>query len=253
MTITKFTFFSPNGDNYPVTSNADGKLYMMLTGMTYGTVRVRHWSTPLNTALNRVYLNTSVVVGGRYFELTDHSVALLPNTTNYIHAVIDLSTPLDPVAITVETANNSNTTDINNNSGTLKRLIETVTTNASSVMASSLANQAQSIDSLTVNSSISYPTTQTTLSSTNVTGITIVKSGNVCAIRMVGTNISGISNGGYFGTIPAGYRPSVEWHTSILTSASASYRVIVGTDGGLRAAQDIPANMSWRSTITYIL
>ena len=34
MTIKNFTFFSPNGTEFPVGSNNDGKLYMMLTEWT---------------------------------------------------------------------------------------------------------------------------------------------------------------------------------------------------------------------------
>lgn len=260
MTITNYTFFSPNGDDFPVTANADGKLYMMLSGMLYDTMRVRHWKDPINTALNRVYTNTSIVVGGRYFELSDHSIALLPNTTNYVHAAIDLSDPLNPVTITVETANNSNSNDVNNDSGVLKRAFEIIVTSQSEVTSTRLVEQKFNLssvitDSLTINSggTISYPTTQTTLISTNITGITIVKSGNSVAMRMVGTNTSPVANGGYFGTIPVGFRPRFEWHTSLLTSGSVAYRVIVGTDGGLRAAQDIPNNLSWRDTINYII
>ena len=52
MTIKNFTFFSQNGTEFPVGSNNDGKLYMMLTGMDYGTIRRKDWTSPLNTALN---------------------------------------------------------------------------------------------------------------------------------------------------------------------------------------------------------
>lgn len=260
MTITNYTFFSPNGDDFPVTANADGKLYMMLTAMDYGSIRCRHWKSPINTALNRIYTNTSIVLGGRYFELSDHSITLLPNTTNFIHAVIDLSNPLNPVTITVENSNNSNTTDVNNNSGVLKRVFDIVVTSTTGVTSSTLAEQVYNMPSITSNNitvptggTISYPTTQTTLISTNITGITIVKSGNSVAMRMVGTNTSPVANGGYFGTIPVGFRPRFEWHTSLLTSNAVAYRVIVGTDGGLKAAQDIPNNLSWRDTINYII
>ena len=58
MTIKNFTFFSPNGTEFPVGSNNDAKLYMMLTGMDYGTIRRKDWSNPVHTALNIQYVNT---------------------------------------------------------------------------------------------------------------------------------------------------------------------------------------------------
>ena len=77
MTIKNFTFFSPNSTEFPVGSNNDAKLYMMLTGMDYGTIRRKDWNEPVNTALNVQYINTSIVAGGRYFELLFISVLLL--------------------------------------------------------------------------------------------------------------------------------------------------------------------------------
>ena len=55
MTIKKFTFFSPNGTEFPVSANADAKLYMLLSGKDYSQFSLRHWETPINTALNRIY------------------------------------------------------------------------------------------------------------------------------------------------------------------------------------------------------
>lgn len=69
MTIQNYTFFSPNGTEFPVSANADGKLYQILTGMELDGFRRRDWEQPIDTALNRQYVNTSLVVGGRYFEL----------------------------------------------------------------------------------------------------------------------------------------------------------------------------------------
>ena len=99
MTIKNFTFFSPSGTEFPVGSDNDGKLYMMLTGMDYGTIRRKDWTSPLNTALNVQYTNTSIVAGGRYFELSNETVALKANSVNYIHANIDLSQTLSPVSL----------------------------------------------------------------------------------------------------------------------------------------------------------
>lgn len=259
MTITNYTFFSPNGDDFPVTANADGKLYMMLSGMLYDTMRVRHWKDPINTALNRVYTNTSVVVGGRYFELTDHSIALLPNTTNYVHAAIDLSDPLNPVTITVETANNSNTTDVNNDSGVLKRAFEIIVTSPSEVTTTRLVEQKYNLssviaDSLEVSStgSISFPRTKTTLVSSNMPGVSIYKSANTVAIRLVGQLANKVANGALIGSIPSGYRPNEEWHFYCFGSGQM-YRILVRTDGGLQASQDIPAATAFRDTINYII
>lgn len=133
MTITNYTFFSPNGNDFPVTANADGKLYMMLTGMGKGDFRRKDWASPINSALNRIYVNTSIVAGGRYFELNSHSVTMYSETTNYIHAVIDLSNANAPVTITAEKTNTSNSTDINNGSGVLKVCFDIVVTSTSSI------------------------------------------------------------------------------------------------------------------------
>ena len=128
MTIKNFTFFSPNGTEFPVGSNNDAKLYMMLTGMDYGTIRRKDWTRPLNTALNIQYTNTSIIAGGRYFELLNETVALKGNAVNYIHANIDLTQTANPVSLSAETANNSNRVDINNGSGVLKVCFDVVVT-----------------------------------------------------------------------------------------------------------------------------
>ncbi len=260
MTITNYTFFSPNGDDFPVTANADGKLYMMLTAMDYGSIRCRHWKNPINTALNRIYTNTSIVLGGRYFELSDHSITLMPNTTNFIHAVIDLSNPLNPVTITVESSNNSNTTDVNNDSGVLKRVFDIVVTNTTGVTSATLAEQVYNMPSITSNNitiptggTISYPTTQTTLESTNMTNFIIVKSGNSVAIRMVGSNKSEITNGANIGRISTGFIPSTDWQFSVRSTNGNHYRVLVNTSGLMTAGETIPANTSFRDTINYII
>lgn len=151
MTITNYTFFSPNGDDFPITANADGKLYMMLTGMNKGDFRLKHWSEPINSALNRVYVNTSLVVGGRYFELRAESVTMYSGTTNYIHAVIDLSNTSVPVTITAEKTNTSNNIDINNSTGILKVCFETVVTTTSSIASSKVMEQNTNTDILKSN------------------------------------------------------------------------------------------------------
>lgn len=150
MTIKNFTFFSPNGTEFPVGANNDGKLYMMLTGMDYGTIRRKDWSEPINTALNVQYINTSIIAGGRYFELVNETIALKANSINYIHANIDLTQTTSPVSLSAETINNSNRTDINNNSGVLKVLIDIITTNATGVIKAEKPKQVTSLGEVTL-------------------------------------------------------------------------------------------------------
>lgn len=152
MTIKNFTFFSPNGTEFPVGSNNDGKLYMMLTGMDYGTIRRKDWSSPLNTALNVQYTNTSIIAGGRYFELLNETVALTANVVNYIHANVDLTKTTNPVSLSAETTNNSNNVDLNNNSGVLKVLIDIRTTDGMGVIGAKVPDNVTYLDKLIVNS-----------------------------------------------------------------------------------------------------
>ena len=151
MTIKNFTFFSPNGTEFPVGSNNDGKLYMMLTGMGYRTIRRKDWKSPLNTALNVQYVNTSIVAGGRYFELLNETVALKGNAVNYIHANIDLMQTANPVSLSAETSNNSNGVDINNGSGVLKVCFDVVTTSGTGVTSIKPILQTSTLDSISAN------------------------------------------------------------------------------------------------------
>lgn len=151
MTIKNFTFFSPNGTEFPVGSNNDGKLYMMLTGMGYRTIRRKDWKSPLNTALNVQYVNTSIVAGGRYFELLNETVALKGNAVNYIHANIDLTQTANPVSLSAETSNNSNGVDINNGSGVLKVCFDVVTTSGTGVTSIKPILQTSTLDSISAN------------------------------------------------------------------------------------------------------
>lgn len=151
MTINNFTFFSPTGTEFPVSSNADAKLYTMLTGMELNTFRRKDWETPVDTALNRQYTNTSLVVGGRYFELERETVELQPSSDNFVHANIDLTNTSAPVSISVEASDNSNATDINNGTGVLKQCFDIVTTDSMGVTAQRVPDQVTSLDKLTVN------------------------------------------------------------------------------------------------------
>lgn len=135
MTIKNFTFFSPNGTEFPVGSNNDGKLYMMLTGLEYNSIRRKDWSNTLNTALNIQYVNTSIVAAGRYFELVNESVALQANAVNYIHVNIDLTNTTAPVSLSSETTDNSNSLDLNNKSGVYKVVVDIVTTDGQGVIS----------------------------------------------------------------------------------------------------------------------
>ena len=133
MTIKNYTFLSPSGTEFPVSATADRRLYLMLGEMNYSDIKMKHWVDPINTALNRIYNDTSFVLGGAYFEIQNHAVTLSANTTNFVHVNIDLSNVSAPVSISVETSDNSNTVDINANSGSLKRCFEIVTTSGSAV------------------------------------------------------------------------------------------------------------------------
>lgn len=150
MTINNFTFFSPTGTEFPVSSNADAKLYTMLTGMELNTFRRKDWSEPIDTALNRQYTNTSLVVGGRYFELEGESVELQPSSDNFVHANIDLTNTSAPVSISVEASDNSNATDINNGTGVLKQCFDIVTTDSMGVTAQQVPKQVTVLNELTV-------------------------------------------------------------------------------------------------------
>lgn len=134
MTINKFTFFSPNGNDYPVTANADAKLYQILGGFDYDTFGRDDVTVPSSVGLTYTYTNTSLVVAGRYIELVGELVALSASASNYIHVTIDLSTPANPVTLTVATADQSNTVDINSGSGVYKRCIDVVQTDGGGVI-----------------------------------------------------------------------------------------------------------------------
>lgn len=206
MAITKYTFFSPNGNDFPVTANSDGKLYMMLTGLNYKDLRLKHWSEPLNTALNRVYVNTSLVIGGRYFELKDHSITLRPAVTNYIHAVIDLSNTAEPVTITVEQSNNTNSADINNTSGVLKVCFETIVTSGSGITSVTQTTQNFNFDKVKANDQ-SVATELFNMSIGNGVNASLQRKGEIVNIRWSGS-LTAINSGTAFANkAPVQMRP----------------------------------------------
>lgn len=165
MTITKYTFFSPEGNNFPVTANADAKLHMMLGDLPYNTFIRKDFQATTQAGLTKTYVNTSLVVAGRYFELRNHLINLTPSTKNYIHVAIDLSTPLDPVSIVVATANQSNEIDINNESGVYKRCIEIIETNGGSISKTTVIPSFKIIEDL--------KTTTATIAEANVTNLDV--------------------------------------------------------------------------------
>ena len=200
MTIKNFTFFSPNGTEFPVGSNNDGKLYMMLTGMDYRTIRRKDWSSPLNTALNVQYTNTSIVAGGRYFELLNETVALKGNAVNYIHANIDLTRTANPVSLSAETSNNSNGVDINNGSGVLKVCFDIVTTSGTGVTSTKPIVQTSTLDSIfandmTVSGSINVPVQTLTVETGNGLQLQLTKKNNDLVIVRFFGSVANINKG----------------------------------------------------------
>ena len=131
--------------------------------MDYGTIRRKDWTRPLNTALNVQYTNTSIVAGGRYFELLNETVALKGDAVNYIHANIDLTKTANPVSLSAETSNNTNRVDINNGSGVLKVCFDVVTTSGTGITSTQPVGQASILDriyasEILLKSSINVPT-----------------------------------------------------------------------------------------------
>ena len=98
------------------------------------------------------YTNTSIIAGGRYFELLNETVALKANSTNYIHANIDLTQTANPVSLSAEGSNNSNNVDLNNDSGVLKVVIDIRTTDGTGVVNAKAPDNVTYLDKLNTNS-----------------------------------------------------------------------------------------------------
>ena len=246
MTIKNFTFFSPNGTEFPVGSNNDGKLYMMLTGMDYGTIRRKDWSNPINTALNIQYTNTSLIAGGRYFELLNETVALTANTVNYIHANIDLTKTTSPVSLSAETVDNSNRVDINNGSGVLKICFDIVTTSATGITSTKPTVQTSNLDKINSNSisvndialsgSLSIPTQTYTLLTGNGVELQFTKKNNDLVIVRFFGSASNIKTGWTMsGTwVDRPYRPSVvQSLIGHFAGGTNSFHIDLNPDGSL--------------------
>ena len=241
MTIKNFTFFSPNGTEFPVGSNNDAKLYMMLTGMDYGTIRRKDWTRPLNTALNVQYTNTSIVAGGRYFELLNETVALKGNAVNYIHANIDLTQTANPVSLSAETSNNSNRVDINNGSGVLKVCFDIITTSGIGVTSTKPVVQTSALDSIsandiTVSGSINVPVQTLTQQVGNGLELQLTKKNNDLVIvefaGEVTLTATGLMMGGTWVAGP--YCPSVTQSlVGHLAGSGNSFHVDINPDGSI--------------------
>ncbi|ASJ80060.2 receptor binding protein [Lactococcus phage PLgY-30] len=230
MTIRNFTFFSPTGTEFPVSSNADAKLYLMLSGMELDTYKRKDWKEPVDTALNRQYSNTSLVVGGRYFELEGETVALQPSADNYIHANIDLTKPTAPVTLSVEVADNTNSTDINNGSGVLKHCFDIVKTDTMGVIGQRVPIKTTVLDKLTVNELVvSTDIPWTTLGA----GSRYKKTGDEITISF---NYTPGGNGNFnMGTLPANSRPftSTMFHVPAFSSSLANDKHVQINESGV--------------------
>lgn len=255
MTIRNYTFFSPNGTEFPVTANSDAKLYMLLAGNDYSQFIIKHWSEPVKTGLNKIYADTSVLLGGRYFELNNEPVSLSANSVNYIHANIDPSNIIKPVTLTTETANNSNSININSGNGIIKHLIDIVTTDATSITKSEAPEQGRNfnainalksnIKTLDVSDNVDLPvaTTPFKMPYMNNDGSRLVRTGNF--VILDGTFTSPINKGAgslispndFAGseTIPLGYRPiqakDICFYNLWGYNGEKSGRVKITTDG----------------------
>ena len=241
MTIKNFTFFSQNGIEFPVGSNNDGKLYMMLTGMDYGTIRRKDWSKTLNTALNIQYVNTSIVAGGRYFELLDETVALKANSVNYIHANIDLTQIANPVSLSAETSNNSNRVDINNGSGVLKVCFDVVVTSGTGVTSAQPIVQTSALDSIsandmTVSGSINVPVQTLTVEAGNGLQLQLTKKNDDLVIVRVFGSVANIKTGWKMsGTwVDKPFRPAVvQSLVGHFAGRDTSFHIDINPDGSI--------------------
>lgn len=241
MTIKNFTFFSPNSTEFPVGSNNDGKLYMMLTGMDYGTIRRKDWSSPLNTALNVQYTNTSIIAGGRYFELLNETVVLKGNAVNYIHANIDLTRTANPVSLSAETSNNSNGVDINNGSGVLKVCFDIVTTSGTGVTSTKPIVQTSTLDSIsandmTVSGSINVPVQMLTVEAGNGLQLQLTKKNNDLVIVRFFGSVSNIQKGwNMSGTwVDRPFRPAiVQSLVGHFAGRDTSFHIDINPDGSI--------------------
>lgn len=256
MTIKNYTFLSPSGTEFPVSATADRRLYLMLGGMDYSAFKMQHWTQPTNTGLNRVYTDTSFVLAGAYFELKAHTVTLNANTTNFVHVNIDLSNLTSPVFMTVEAQDNSNNTDINSKSGIIKRCVEVVTTNGTSVVTTTPKTQKVTFDAVELNA-ITQPIESAVIDLGWGMSVTLTKkNGMVFANGTTTPTVNASSTGGFnIGVkVPLGFRPRLnneaiikaqgnnnQW-SSYLIAADGNVRLITG---GMNTGYIFHVNGAW--------
>ena len=263
MTIKNFTFFSPNGTEFPVGSNNDGKLYMMLTGMDYGTIRRKDWSSPLNTALNVQYTNTSIIAGGRYFELLNETVALKGDSVNYIHANIDLTQTTNPVSLSAETTNNSNRVDINNGSGVLKVCFDVIVTSGVGVTSTQPIVQTSTLESIHANDislkgSIHVPTEMSTVQAAPGLQLQLTKKNDdLVIVRFLGS-VANIKKGQTMSRtwVDKPFRPAVvQSLIGHLVGRNAVFHIDINPDGSITWwGEDIGSNpLSARGNASYFI
>lgn len=214
MAIKNYTFFSPNGTEFPISATADRRLYLMLSGMNYGTFKMTHWVSTTNTALNRVYMDTSFVAGGAYFELKTHAITLNSNSINFVHVNIDLSNTTSPVSLSVETKDNSNIVDMNTTSSVLKKCIEIVTTSGTEITKVVEKEQETKLKKVTADS-VTVPRATRTVSIFFGLTANLIREGNIVTVNFERQTKSGLSEVEDLmanETMPLGFRPSVNKH-----------------------------------------
>ena len=238
MAIKNYTFLSPSGTEFPVSATADRRLYLMLSGMDYSTFKIAHWVSPTNTGLNRIYTDTSLVVAGAYFELKAHTVTLNANTTNFVHANIDLSNVTNPVFITIENKDNSNAIDINTKAGIVKRCIEIVITNGTNVITTTQKAQKVTFDVLEANTII-QPVESTIIDLGWGMSVTLTKKNGMIFANGTTTPSSNAGATGGFNIgvkVPEGFRPRQNNQAIIKAQGNnnqwGSY--LIASDGGVR-------------------
>ena len=238
MAIKNYTFLSTSGTEFPVSATADRRLYLMLSGMDYSTFKIAHWVSPTNTGLNRIYTDTSLVVAGAYFELKAHTVTLNANTTNFVHANIDLSNVTNPVFITIENKDNSNAIDINTKAGIVKRCIEIVITNGTNVITTTQKAQKVTFDVLEANTII-QPVESTIIDLGWGMSVTLTKKNGMIFANGTTTPSSNAGATGGFNIgvkVPEGFRPRQNNQAIIKAQGNnnqwGSY--LIASDGGVR-------------------
>lgn len=256
MAIKNYTFLSPSGTEFPISATADRRLYLMLGGMDYTAFKMNHWVSPTNTGLNRIYTDTSFVLAGAYFELKAHTVTLNANTTNFVHANIDLSNVTNPVFITIENKDNSNAIDINTKAGIVKRCIEIVITNGTNVITTTKKAQKVTFDVLEANTII-QPVASTIIDLGWGMSVTLTKKNGMIFANGTTTPSSNAGTTGGFEIgvkVPEGFRPrqnnqaiikaqgnNNQWG-SYLVSADGNVRIV---SGGMNVGYTFHVSGAW--------